>query len=242
VVIRLVSLGFLSVLGFIGGGTVTAAAPAPVNAPAVMDSRLLAYVAATQAKETAAGAGAAANVWGSPILDEVSEPVRVGPAYDAVAAFSFDPSGHPVQVLTYASGRWVPAATLAAPSAPGTLRHAAALLLISDATSITATRLTGTTRPSFLIPLGGGGCSQGAVVTPGPGQGQWRYAPFTGPYPKSEVIGGNPRIVGDTVVSDNDCTATATPADQRFSWTWTYRAASKSLLGVRHLGWPAPVT
>jgi hypothetical protein len=165
--------------------------------------------------------------------------VRLGHTYMVVAAYSFDPAGHPVKVLAYQRGAWTPVASLAAPVGQGRLVHPDAVDLISEQTPVSDLPLGGTGQPGFLIAQAGGGCSEASVVMPATSGTQWRYLSFTGPFPKSQIVGGNPRVVGRTIVTDNDCTAVATPADQRSSYIWTYHRTSGALVGVRHAGWPA---
>jgi len=195
------------------------------------------YVAAEQSKEATAGNNSPANVWGT-VINEHSAPVRVDNTIIAVTAYSFDPQGHPVQVLSYADGRWALAQALPAPIEQGTIYHADAMNLFSQTTPIAVIDMKGDTAPGFLILLAGGGCSSGAVVTnAAPGE-SWRYVPFVGPLPTSDVIGGDPQVAGHAIVSDNDCTATITPPSQRFTWTWTYDPASGHFRGVQTAGWP----
>ena len=111
--------------------------------------------------------------------------------------------------------------------------------LFSQTTPIVVTEMTGEPAPGFLIELAGGGCFRAAVVTDAePGQSR-RYVPFVGPLPTSDVVGGNPQVTDNSIVTDNDCTATNTPPSQRFTWTWTYDLASGDFSGVQLTGWPA---
>ena len=195
------------------------------------------YVAAEQSKEVMAGNNSPANVWGA-VISERSAPEAVGNSIVAVTAYSFDPQGHPVQVLAYSGGQWVLVQALPAPIEPGTLYHADAMDLLSQTTPITLTEMTGEPVPGFFIQLAGGGCFRAAVVTnAGPGE-SWHYVPFVGPLPTSEVVGGNPQVTENSIVSDNDCTATTTPPSQRFTWMWTYDPASGDFSGLQLAGWP----
>jgi hypothetical protein len=205
-----------------------------------MTSRLQVSVAAIEGQESVAGNGSSANIWGNPVLAEVSPPVRLDHTYVVVAAFSFDPSGHPLKVLAYIKDRWSPVATLAAPLGQGMLVHPDAINLISEQTPATEVSFGTHGHSGFLIALAGGGCSEGAVVTPGSSLTKWHYLSFTGgQFPTSQIVGGNPRVVGHTVVTDNSCTATPPPANQQYTYTWIYQAAPGVLTGVRHVGWPA---
>jgi len=205
----------------------------------VIRRRLNAYAAAEQARESTAGKTTPNNIWGNPVISEQSSPVLEGDTFFAVVAFSFDPGGRPVQVLSYLSGKWSRIALLAAPASPGTIYHADSLNLFSENTPIAVALVAGESVPDFLIQFAGGGCSSAAVVSQTGTPNGWRYLPFTGPFPMTDVVGGNPRFVGRTLVSDNDCTASPTPAGQRYRWTWTYHRSSGTMAGIRHSGWPA---
>jgi len=206
---------------------------------AVISSQLDAYVAADEARESAAGNGSPANIWGSPVISEHSPPVSEGDTYFAVAAFSFDQAGQPVQVLSYANRKWSRVAALAPPTSPGTIYHADALYLPEN-TPIAVAEVTQDSRPDFLIQFAGAGCFRAALVSQTGTRSGWRYVPFTGPFPTSDVLGGNPQFaVNNTIVSDNDCQATPMPTGQRHTWTWTYHPSSGNLVGVQKLGWPA---
>jgi hypothetical protein len=209
------------------------------SAGATMASRLAAWVHAMQAEESAAGTSRA-NIWGEPVLHEVSPPARDGHRVLAVVAFSFDPGGHPVRVLSYARNTWSQVAALAAPSAPGTLYHAGSVLLVSDQTPVGVAKLSGLAHPAFLIQMAAAGCGTGALVAPTGAKGAWRFVPFSGPFPTGDTLGGNPQVSGGSVRSDNDCVAGPVPASQRVSWVWTYHAHPGNMVGVRHAGWSDP--
>ena len=196
------------------------------------------YVAAEQVKESTAGMGSSANIWGA-VISEHSAPVPQGYSFVAVTAYSFDPDGHPVQVLSYADGQWSQVAALSAPPEPGTVYHADSMYLFSENTPIAVATVSGDSSPAFLVEFAGGGCSSGAVVSQAGTAKTWSYVPFIGSAPISDVIGGDPTLQGDTIVSDNDCSAIPAPAAQRYTWTWTFDAASGDLRGVQHPGWPA---
>jgi hypothetical protein len=205
---------------------------------ALISSRLNAYVSAEGARESSAGKGSPANLWGNPVIDEQSPPVADGHTYMAVVAFSFDPGGHPVQILSYAHQTWSQVDALAAPTSPGTIYHADALDLFTDNTAIAVAQVTGQNRPDFLIKFAGAGCSSGAIVSHAGTRNGWGYVPFTSPFPTSDVLGGNPQFLGSTLESDNDCTAVAMPAGQRMTWTWFYKPPGK-FVGIKQVGWPA---
>jgi hypothetical protein len=185
------------------------------------------------AKEAAAARGSPQAAY-DPSISEHSAPVEEGGGFVAVAAFGFDPQGHPVQVLSYSNGRWAPVKGLPPPRDPGTLDHPDSLYLVYDSTTVLVGHVT-EGLPDFLIPFAGAGCGKGPIVSRV--GGSWRYIPFTGPFPTTEVLGGNPQFVGRTLVSDNACAAIV-PRAQRRSWTWKYDPATGDFVGTEHVGWP----
>jgi hypothetical protein len=196
-----------------------------------------AYVAAESAAEKNAATGSPLSVW-DPSIAEHSPPVVLDGGYVAVAAFGFDPNGHPVQVLAYGDGQWSMVVGLGPPDQPGTVDHPDSLLLDEDTAPVVVADATDG-QPDFLIPFAGGGCSQDPVLSDV--SGQWRYLFFSGPFPTSEILGGNPQFDGNSLISDNDCQAIV-PVDQRYSYTWVYDASSGGFVGTRHDGWPADPT
>lgn len=219
--------------------TTTASVAPGARTLAVVDGRLNAYVAAEQASDATAGKGSPNNIWGNPVVSEHSLPVLEGHSNLAVAAFSFDPGGHAVQVLADLKGKWSRVAAIAPPHSPGTTYHADSLDLFSKNTPITVGVVTGEGLPDFLIKFAGSGCFSASMVSRAGTHNGWRYVPFAGPTPKSDVIGGNPRFVGSTLVTDNACTAVPIPTVQRYRWIWTYRPSSGTMAAVRRSGWPA---
>ncbi len=135
------------------------------RALAVIDSRLNAYVSAEQATDAIVGKGSPNNIWGNPVISEHSSPVLEDHTNLAVAAFSFDPGGHTVQVLAYVKGKWSRLAALATPSSPGTTRRTDSLDLFSESTPITVDVVTGESVPEFLIKFADAGCFSAAVVS-----------------------------------------------------------------------------
>ena len=101
--------------------TIPTTSTQPLVSRSLASTQLQAFVAAEQAADSAAGAHSAANVWGDPVIAEVSPPALDGGTYVAAAAFSFEPGGHPVQLLSYENGVWTVTAALPAPSSPGTV-------------------------------------------------------------------------------------------------------------------------
>jgi hypothetical protein len=141
-------------------------------------------------------------------------------------------------VLSYIKGKWQQVAALGVPEEPGTVRHRDALDLFSEASRIAVAEISGGGTPDFLVKFAGSGCFTGAVVSQVGGMGGWRYLPFSGLFPASDIVGGNPRLEGHVLVTDNACTAVPAAPAHRYSWTWTYRPSSRALVGVEHEGWP----
>jgi hypothetical protein len=178
-------------------GAPSSATPSPSLSPL---ASLDADVAAQSARETRAAASDPSQAIWPPNVAEYSQPVADAGGYVAVAAFGFDPNGQPVQVLSYSHGSWMVIAALAPPSDPGTLDHPDSLNLFGstdNTANISVGYATGSA-PDFLIPFAGAGCGRGPVVSDA--SGTWQYLPFVGDFPTTEVVGGNPRFDGGTVV------------------------------------------
>jgi hypothetical protein len=199
-----------------------------------------AYVVGESAEEArAAGLDPSQDTFGDPGVAERSAPVAYDGGYVAVAAFGFDPHGQPVQVLSYAGGSWKVVAALAFPVDPGTAVSSDSLSLVGstdDTADISVGYATGSA-PDFLIPFAGAGCGRGPVV--GDTSGAWQYLLFVygGQTPSTEILGGDPRFDGGTLVSDNACAASV-PQDQRVTSTWTYDPSSGDFTATEQTGWP----
>src|SRR5665213_2427890 len=90
----------------------TTTTPAP-TIPAAAASQLDAFVAA----ESATNSAAATQSGQQPhFITDHSPPEVDGASIVAVAAFSYEPGGLPVQVLGYSGGRWSPVAALPSPT------------------------------------------------------------------------------------------------------------------------------
>jgi hypothetical protein len=124
------------------------------------------------------------------------------------------------------------------PKEPGTVDHPDSLLLFANSGVSSDIQIA---RPNdrtleFLVPFAGGGCARGPVLSNI--GGTWHYVPFSGGFPTTEVMGGNPRFEGRILVTDNDCAANVPPT-QRASYTWTYDDKTRSFVSVEHPGWPS---
>jgi hypothetical protein len=221
-----------------------ASGPSPSPSPSItaqpspLDS-LNAYVTSESAREAqAAKFDPSEDTFDDPGVAERSAPVAYNGGYVAVAAFGFDASGHPVQVLSYAGGSWTVVAALGYPSDPGTVVHADSLDLVGstdDTADIPVGYATGSA-PDFLIPLAGSGCARGPVVSDA--SGAWQYAAFiVEGAPTSDLVGGDPRFDGGTLVSVNNCAASV-PQDQRVTSIWTYDSSSGDFTATEQPGWP----
>jgi hypothetical protein len=202
--------------------------------------RLESFVATEQAADSAAGAHSAANIWGNPVIAEVSAPVLDGDTYVAAAAFSFEPNGLPLQILSYDNGAWSITSALPAPSSPGMITRPQAMDPVAEGAPILDAHLTYGAHPDFVVDLAGGGCYGAALVAYNNAQRQWQYVPFAGPFPTGDIVGGNPQTVNGQLATENDCTAVPPPAAQRFTYTWTYVAPVHLMLGSAHPGWLLP--
>jgi hypothetical protein len=199
---------------------------------------LRAVVAKTLAKDEAAAAkvGTEAAVWPANVA-EYSSPIRLSDHYVAVVAYGFDPRAHPVQVMRLHGRKWSVVAAFPPPKDPGTANHPDSLLLFANSgvsRDVQVARPSGRTL-EFLVPFAGGGCATGPVLSNV--GGTWHYISFTGGFPTTEVMGGNPRFDGKILVTDNDCAANVA-SPQRTSYTWRYDVKTLSFVSVEHSGWP----
>ena len=225
-----------AVRGTTGTSASTSATSLPTTSIVPKTSNLDSYVSAETASEAFAAKGSSQAVWPSDV-SERSPIVEVGGTPISVVAYGFDPTGRPVQVLAEEDGAWTDVASLPPPSEPGTVSHPDSLYLYAsgaDGVDNLAGSLDNGT-PAFFIPFTSGGCSHGPVVSEI--DGSWRYLSFIGGDSAGEVVAGNPRFVGDTLVTDNDCAASV-PSDQQVTWTWTYDVASGATVITQSQGWP----
>jgi hypothetical protein len=168
------------------GKTQTRSSRAQVN------SALDEYVAA-QATLAAASAAAAKVRESSPFVSVHSGPVKDGRVTVAVAAFSYSATGHPVQILSYAAGRWSTVARLG-PDVGPPVQPSADVFYLAPGAPVSAADVTGDGRPDFLIMVQAADNTPGIVVSQD--GGTWRYIPNSGPFPTSYVVARNPRFQG----------------------------------------------
>lgn len=201
--------------------------PAGTTAPTTATSsvlqtsaRLAAFVAAEAATDSAAAKSAQSN----PYALVHSNPVADRGRLVAVVASSYDPGGHPVQVLGYADGFWSPLARLAAPSGqPGANVPPGVLYLLPDS-PISVGDVTGDGQPDFLVLLQAADNTPGFVVTQD--GGSWHYAAFGGANGTAEVVGRNPQIEGSSLVSQYDNCTPDCAQGQNSTQVWTYQQPS----------------
>jgi hypothetical protein len=184
-------------------------------------TQLAAFAAAEAATDSAA---AIKNAPSNPYTLVHSDPVADRGRLVAVVASSYDPGGHPVQVLGYTDGSWSPLARLAAPSwQPGANVPPGVLYLLPDS-PISVGDVTGDGRPDFLILLQAADNTPGFVVTQN--GGSWHYATFEGAAGTAEVVGRNPQIEGSSLVSEYDNCTPDCAQGQISTQVWTYRQPS----------------
>ena len=165
------------------------------SVPVAAASQLEAYVAAEERTDSAAysASGLTARFGTTFSVSAHSAPVADDGRTVAVAAFSYDPVGRPVQVLGYSGGRWTQVAALAAPTGQyGAIIPASVLFLTPDPVSVAD--VTGDGRPDFLIMGSAADNVPGFVVSEA--GGAWHYIPFVGPYAPTptDTLGRQPEI------------------------------------------------
>ncbi|HET9059473.1 MAG TPA: hypothetical protein VFN61_06090 [Acidimicrobiales bacterium] len=222
-----------------GAATASASARPAFTSGSASISSLDIFVREIGAIEARAGAHSAKAVWPANI-SERSQVVRVNGVEMAVAAFSFDPRGRPVKILAWGKGAWRVATQLPVPRDPFMLDHPSSLYLFASGqdAAIIARGSGARSSTEFFIPFGGAGCLSGAVVTNI--SGSWQYATFAGPAksaPSSQIVGGNPRFVDQTIVTDNDCGARA--LSPRYTYIWAYNASRGIFTATTRPGWPS---
>jgi hypothetical protein len=204
----------------------------------VASAQLEAYVAAEAARNQTAAENAR-EPWSEPLH---TAPTQDGERLVAVAAFSYDPRGDLLQVLAYANRRWQQIEALGIPD-PERCPECSPYHWLPEfaGPTISVADVTGDGRPDFLVPLNGGDNTPGAVVSEdGAGRAGWRYVPFTGPFPTSNVVGRDPRFLGRVLTSAfNDCKPTCA-AGKTSTITWTYDRSTGTFRAPSPPGSTAP--
>jgi hypothetical protein len=216
--------------------TTTTAVPVAVAA-----AQLDTYVADEAAADsTAAAANGVTGHYGIPPLISVhSAPVADDGQTVAVAAFSYDPNGHPVQVLSYSAGHWTLLAGLAAPTGNGVNPGTVVFL---TAGPVAVADVTGDGRPDFLIMSSAADNVPGFVVSQA--GGTWRYIPFLGPNAPSptDVLARSPQFEGNSLVSDyNDCVPDCAGGHNSTIY-WTYQPSAGEFTAPDPPGYISPTT
>ncbi len=194
----------------------------PVAAAPELDTYVADEARTDSAAATASGATARFGL--SPFISVHSAPVADDGQTVAVAAFSYDPGGHPVQVLVYRAGHWTPLAALAPPSDQFAANPETVLFLTAGPVSVAD--VTGDGRPDFLVMASAADNVPGFVVSQA--GGGWRYIPFNGPDapPHTDVLGRQPMFRGNTLVSDYDNCVPDCAAGQNSTIVWTYQPST----------------
>jgi hypothetical protein len=216
--------------------TTTTTTTTPTTIPAAAASQLDSYVAAETATESAAATGIGPA---QPFVSDHSPPEVDGSSVVAVAAFSYDPGGHPLQVLGYSGGHWSEVAALASPFGQfGNQVSADVIYLTQDPVSVAD--VTGDGRPDFLVMASAADNVPGFVVSQD--GGTWRYIPFLGPNAPTptDVLAREPQFEGNTLVSDyNNCTPDCAQG-QNSTITWTYDRAAGQFRAPNPPGYITP--
>jgi len=215
--------------------TTTTTTAVPVAASSQLDT----YVADEAATDSAAAAasGVTQRFGIPPVISVHSAPVADEGQTVAVAAFSYDPNGHPVQVLAYSAGHWTPVAALAAPTGFGPAVPGSVVLLTAGPVAVAD--VTGDGRPDFLLMASAADNVPGFVVSQA--GGTWRYIPFLGPYAPSptDVLARSPQFQGNTLVSDyNNCVPDCA-GGQNSTIVWTYQPSTGEFTAPDPPGYPS---
>ncbi len=182
----------------------------------------MAALVATEAARDSAAATQAGRP--APFAAIHSDPVLDDGSLVAVVAFSYEPGGHPVQVLGYHAGSWSQLAALLSPSGqPGANIPAGVLYLLPN-TPVSVADVTGDGRPDFLIFLEAADNTPGVVVSQD--GGSWRYVPFNGPGSGGDVVARNPRFQGNTLLSTYDNCSPDCAQGANSTVVWTYVPSS----------------
>ena len=188
-------------------------------------SRLADYVAKVDSRDQEA-ATVAGQTWRGSLS---TTPTQDGGSLIAVAAFSYDPSGRPVQVLRFADGQWAEIVALPTPSGVGGSSFwLASRSEIGGLAAISVADVTGDGRPDFLIPLNAADNVPGIVLSQDGASSGWRYVPFTqGPSSSPQYLfARDARFQGSTLLttSDNCIPNCASGANVTTSWVYEPRA------------------
>ena len=234
--------GLVSRSGTRANVSTTSAAPPTttttiLSVPPAATEQLGAYMA----NESRAYAAAAPKAgYSAQFVSVHSAPVLDDRSVVAVAAFDYDPGGHPIQVLQYTNGQWSERAGLGSASDPRETSTSTQWQFLDPSASVSVAEVTGDGRPDFLVLYAGADTDFGAIVSEAGDTPSWRFVPFTGPYPTSNSVGRNPRFVGNTFDTDfNNCMPDCAGGHVS-TVTWTYRSSSGVFWAPDPPGWKAP--
>jgi hypothetical protein len=208
--------------------------------PVAAASALATYVADQEQTDSAAAEsnGITARYHLNPFVAVHSAPTLDDGTTVAVAAFSYDPDGHPVQVLRYRDGQWTQIAGLASPTGFGT--PAAGYVDLEPQGPVAVADVTGDGRPDFLLAANGADNIPGFVLSED--GGPWHYIPFSGPYaqPPTEVIARDPQFVGNKVETDYDNCVPDCAGGTNTTVVWTYQPSSGEFTAPDPPGYISP--
>lgn len=184
-------------------------------------AQLAEYVSTAAVRDEQA-ASAAGKSWGGSLN---TAPIQDGNSLIAVAAFSYDATGKPVQVLRYGNGQWTEEAAL--PSPPGTGESSLWLANRADLgnlASISVGDLTGDGLPDFLVPLNAADNVPGAVISQDGASGGWRYVPYRqGASPTQQFLfARDARIQDGRLVTTYDSCNPSCATSKPVAVTWIY--------------------
>jgi hypothetical protein len=221
----------------------TTTTPPPTTVPAGAAPALDTYVAdeAATDSEAATASGVAAKFALTPFVSVHSAPVADDGHTIAVAAFSYDPGGHPVQILQYEGGQWTALASLAGPT-NGFAPLAPTSVVYLTAGPVAVADVTGDGQPDFLVMSSAADNVPGFVVSQV--GGTWHYLAFSGPdAPEGTyVLGRSPQFNGNTLVSDyNNCVPDCA-SGQNSTIVWTYQPSTGEFTAPDPPGYITPTT
>jgi hypothetical protein len=195
----------------------------PVAAASALDTYFLAEQRTDSAAYTQYGESAPLGY--TPFVSVHSAPVADNGRTIAIVAFSYDPGGHPVQVLTYSDGRWTELAGLPAPTGQATANVTPSLALLAS-NPVSVADVTGDGQPDFLVMESAADNVPGFVVSQD--GGTWHYVTFHGPNAPSptDVLARGPTFVGHTLESDYDNCVPDCAAGQNTTIIWTYNRST----------------
>lgn len=219
----------------------TAPPPARAVTPA-MTTALDAYVAGQAAANATAyqankatTATLAIGAFPSPSSSVHSAPVVDGESIVAVVAYSYSPTGHTIDVLSYATGGWSVLAPLS--SGVAALRSNPHLLRLStwSSSGVASTTLTAV-GPAFLVLTIAATTLPGLVVAPTGTGGAWQIVPHGPEYgllaASTVVFAKTPHFTGSAVITTHDNCVPDCASGQNTQVRWTYDPSQKMFVAT----------